>query len=302
MPCLTPLPAYRLEDGSISFRRDEPAAVSSLVVPCKSCRWCRMDVARQWSVRAFHESLLTSASCFLTLTYSDDNLPHNGSLVRADLDDFCKRMREHCLRVLGVRIRFFGCGEYGERSLRPHYHLIVFGASFTDGTVCGRSGSGVDVLQSPTLDGLWGHGRAVFQSFNIYAAKYIAKYSLAKFDGDQAALLLPVTDPDTGEVLMRVPPFIKRPSRPALGIPFLERFTEDVYAYDEIVLPDGTTTGRVEAYDRWLAERDPERFEAVKDARLRSAIAGYRPDEADRLRARGFIMDQALAQYSREGV
>lgn len=67
-------------------------------------------------------------SSFVTLTYSDEFLPKNNSLIPRDLTLFLKRLR----RRLGAEIytktlRYYACGEYGTYSERPHYHLAIFG-------------------------------------------------------------------------------------------------------------------------------------------------------------------------------
>lgn len=63
-------------------------------------------------------------ACFITLTYSEKNLPENGSLSSRDLQLFFKRLRK---KLHPHKIRYFACGEYGERFKRPHYHAIIFG-------------------------------------------------------------------------------------------------------------------------------------------------------------------------------
>lgn len=65
---------------------------------------------------------------FVTLTYHDLDIPDNYSLDSTAISAFMKRFRKH----LDYPIRFFGCGEYGERYSRPHYHLILFGVDEKD--------------------------------------------------------------------------------------------------------------------------------------------------------------------------
>lgn len=64
------------------------------------------------------------SSTFATLTYDDAHLPKDGGLSMSDVQLAIKRVR----KSLGKRrIRYYGCGEYGERFGRPHYHVIFFG-------------------------------------------------------------------------------------------------------------------------------------------------------------------------------
>lgn len=59
---------------------------------------------------------------FVTLTYDNEHLPPNCSLRFEHLALFWKRLRK---RV--PNIKYFASGEYGETTLRPHYHAIIFG-------------------------------------------------------------------------------------------------------------------------------------------------------------------------------
>ena len=102
-----------------------------LLVPCGRCLACRISKRREWSLRMLHELADYDDAMFLTLTYNDDNLPPNGSLVKADLQKFFKRLRKR-LDADGRKIRYFACGEYGEQTQRPHYHAIIFGLSLRD--------------------------------------------------------------------------------------------------------------------------------------------------------------------------
>jgi len=64
------------------------------------------------------ESLCHEDNAFITLTYDNENLPENATLVPKDLKDFQKRLRYHA----NIDLRFFSVGEYGEKTQRPHYH------------------------------------------------------------------------------------------------------------------------------------------------------------------------------------
>ena len=102
---------------------------ADFLVPCGKCRSCRAAKAREWSIRLKHEQSNWEREGFLTLTYSDENLPQGGKLVKEDYQKFWKRLRKN---LDGRKIKYFACGEYGEKSFRPHYHAIVFGMDSRD--------------------------------------------------------------------------------------------------------------------------------------------------------------------------
>ena len=79
-------------------------------------------------MRMIHELESFDCAVFVTLTYDDEHLPENASLVVSDLQKYIKRVRKECDKI-GKRIRYFACGEYGDRYGRPHYHAIIFGLS-----------------------------------------------------------------------------------------------------------------------------------------------------------------------------
>lgn len=74
------------------------------------------------------ESIQHQHNSYLTLTYSDENLPRltNGTstLDPADARNWLKRIRKE---LAPAKLRYFLVGEYGDESFRPHYHAAAFG-------------------------------------------------------------------------------------------------------------------------------------------------------------------------------
>jgi hypothetical protein len=98
-----------------------------LDVPCGKCTNCRVQKREEWSLRCLHELTAHEDSIFVTLTYANEHVPKNMSLKKKHLQDFLKRLRKY---ISPDKIRYFACGEYGELSERPHYHLIIYGIGF----------------------------------------------------------------------------------------------------------------------------------------------------------------------------
>ena len=102
-----------------------PVIVEKKLYRCGKCYWCRVNQRSLWTMRLQHEITQHKAALFCTLTYNEDNLPSyhgKGILVKDHLQRFFKRLRKEV-----KNLRYFACGEYGERSGRPHYHAVVFG-------------------------------------------------------------------------------------------------------------------------------------------------------------------------------
>jgi hypothetical protein len=101
------------------------------VVPCGKCYHCLKRRSNQWVFRLLQECKVATSISFITLTYSDEYLPipphikTNGkpTLVKKHTQDFWKRLRKNSN---SKNLKYYICGEYGERTKRPHYHAIVF--------------------------------------------------------------------------------------------------------------------------------------------------------------------------------
>jgi len=114
------------------------------------------------------ESLLHEQNAFVTLTYDNDHLPQGGELVPQDLTNYLKRLRK-ALSLQGRKIRYFACGEYGEKNNRPHYHLIIYGLAETETQIIAQCwGKGGIHVGSVTKDSLQ------------YVCGYVLKKSLKK--------------------------------------------------------------------------------------------------------------------------
>jgi hypothetical protein len=96
-------------------------------VPCGKCVLCRDKKAREWSFRATCENVFSeSIPLFLTLTYNNENLPKYG-VFKEEVQLFLKRLRISLDRLYYKHnLRYFACAEYGSKSKRPHYHMLIW--------------------------------------------------------------------------------------------------------------------------------------------------------------------------------
>lgn len=207
MPCVDPFTATKSAvTGKVSmgvslsrfFRAhgesygDWMLSASSLLLPCGACVGCQISRAREWAIRCSLEEQLSPVCSFVTLTYSDRYVPP--TLSRKDVSLFFRYLR----RKAG-RLRFFACGEYGERFGRPHYHALLFGPASREAAeeAWGRKGF---VTMEP-----------VTPARISYTAGYCAKkLGFHRPRGEEI-------DYSTGEVYLHQPPFLQMSRRPGIG-------------------------------------------------------------------------------------
>lgn len=139
---------------------------------------CRIAKRKEWMVRIMHElDSHNQEGIFLTLTYDQEHLPENNSLVKDEISKFMKRLRKH---FSCTKLRFYACGEYGEENQRPHYHAIIFGLNIWDTDPYRHHGS---VMSSKQIDRLWKFGINSVGTVTTASAGYVAGYIEKKLTG-----------------------------------------------------------------------------------------------------------------------
>ena len=167
MQCYSPLKGYKdPETGGIKFRRDGSPDSVKMEVRCGQCLGCRLHRSNVWMARIMHEASLYLDNCFVTLTYRERAdctreelrngwyVPEDGSLRKKDFQKFMKRLRK---RFAGSKVRYYQCGEYGEKLQRPHHHACLFNFDFSDKELF-QDNDGVLLFTSKILEELWPYG------------------------------------------------------------------------------------------------------------------------------------------------
>lgn len=280
MTCTRPLYVWPPAPGAADRRpvfspRESYAGARSFAVPCGACMPCRLSRSRDWSTRLYHESMLHMSSSFVTLTYSDEFLPDDYSVSVREVQLFLKRLRKSS----GASLRYFACGEYGGRTFRPHYHLLVFGLGFDDKTIWRRSGSGHYLYRSALLERVWPFGHSEIGSVTPQSAGYVARYITKKVTGSRAADHYSRVHPGTGELCSCRPEFVLMSRRPGIGSGWFDRFGGDAFPSDFVIV-DGSKRPVPRFYSRKL-----EGKEALAVSSRRKALGLSRPDEGEMRRA-----------------
>lgn len=103
-----------------------PISLGPREVPCQKCSGCLNRRVSEWVTRLEFECDSARSVVAVTLTYSDEFLPADGSVSRSVVKSFLKHLRQKARRAGFTGIRFFCASEYGEKTGRPHYHLLLF--------------------------------------------------------------------------------------------------------------------------------------------------------------------------------
>ena len=98
-----------------------------IVVPCGRCVLCRRKKSNELAARCIAETNRWGrVPYFITFTYAPRFLPADG-VVKVDLQLFFKRLRTR-LDYYGIEheLRYFAVAEYGHKTGRAHYHVILW--------------------------------------------------------------------------------------------------------------------------------------------------------------------------------
>lgn len=279
MACENPQRAYqRATGGPLTFYRPNTYEAATTWraydLPCGVCILCRQQQATEWGIRIAHEAQRWETSCFVTLTYSDENLPLYGSLNYKDLTKFWKRLRH-----IGD-LRYYAVGEYGDETQRPHYHACIFGHDFSHGRTILRDDPNL-LWTNKELEKAWGLGNVSVGALNFATAQYTASYVLKKLRTGQQYVRI---DEETGELIPLEQPrsFMSK----NLGRDWWNKFGGHAIAHDFVVI-DGRQMKPPKAYDRWLKATNEVKFNQMKQKRKEKAPKlTAQSSEQNRARAR----------------
>lgn len=181
---------------------------------CGQCLPCRINRRRLWTHRMMLEATQHHASSFVTLTYSTENLIYvdteadsvfrgygvfrrgvtQPSLHVPDLQDWVRSVRAIVRGLFQGQspvIRYYGVGEYGDQSFRPHYHVALFGLGPEFEEVFVKA---------------WGKGLVHVGELNKDSAAYCAGYVTKK-----------MTSSKDGRLCGRYPEFARMSLKPGIG-------------------------------------------------------------------------------------
>lgn len=163
--CVAPIP-LKNHTAKHSFNKPFSGAKSDIInVPCGKCVECRKTHVNGWIFRLSNEfkASTTKQAWFITLTYTDDNLPftEDGEVTLSYRDHqlYMKRLRKS---LPGEQIKYFTTGEYGDRTDRPHFHSIIFNAD------------------QQSIINAWDKGNVHFGEVNEKTIAYTLKYAMKK--------------------------------------------------------------------------------------------------------------------------
>lgn len=256
---------------------------------------------------------------FITLTYSDEYLPADGSLKYEHFQLFMKKLRRSLWRKYGKsspKVKYYVAGEYGsacrtcslpERNCechqytpglgRPHFHAIIFNHQFDDQYLW-ETNNGNKYYRSHDLEKLWPEGHSIIGDVTFESTAYVARYVMKKINGDLADDHYLKLHRATGELVPVTPEFNHMSLKPAIAKDWFLKYQTDVFPEDHIV-KRGKTYPVPDYFLRLYKYIDEDGFEAVKKKRIQRAVDQKLNSTPSRLAVREKIQQQKLSKLKR---
>lgn len=160
------------------------------------------------------EASLQKDNSFVTLTYSEENLPDDLSVSPKTVSLFVKRLRKG-----GVKFRYFACGEYGDHTFRPHYHLALFGFPACAWGVTRKQDTCCAICEA--IRRAWNAGQIMSGGLTPQSMAYVAGYVTKKMTSEY--------DP---RLEGRRPEFARMSLRPGIGYGVMHEVASTLLEYD----------------------------------------------------------------------
>ncbi|AXL14753.1 replication initiator protein [Microviridae sp.] len=304
MPCFRPIEAWRTTEDTpngkkaIVFQKSA-RSTHSILLPCGQCIGCRLAKSQEWAIRCVHEAQSHTQNSFITLTYNDEHLPSDGSLIKSHFTDFMRKLRYEIRKqptFNSKTVRFFMCGEYGENFSRPHYHACLFGIDFPDKEIF-RESEGIITWQSELLTDIWGYGFTTTGELNFHTAAYTARYITKKITGDKAEDYYQTTHPITGDIIDLQPEYANMSRMPGVGKNWYKKYTTDVFPSDFLIHDNKKI--KVPRYYEKLYDLDEGDIEELKLRRNKKAARQLKNNTPERLHVREKLQNLKFKQLSR---
>lgn len=135
-------------------------------------------------------------------------------------------------------IRFYACGEYGDKTARPHYHQILFNLPIDPDDLKYRFSNelGDKYYSVESLSDTWGKGFILVSEANWTNAAYVARYIMKKLTGDLGEEAYTKTGIK--------PPFTRMSRRPGIGGAFYQG-PSDYFIIDDLEMQIDPNTGEL---------------------------------------------------------
>lgn len=295
------------DEGKFKKFLDDPTVKR---VPCGHCMGCRLAYSRVWANRLMLEKqYYRDSQCwFVTLTYNDWHVPLTNqevmTLKKSDVQNWLKRLR----KASGSSIRYYLSGEYGTSTVRPHYHVILFGLTLDDLELQYCDSKGNPFYRSRFLESAW--SSKSYDELKLNWAKLTCSYdpesykTAADFDRIGNVLISPVswdTCAYTARYVVKkltgkgaffydsfgiAPPFSTCSLKPGIGRKYYDDHKEEIFRHEyfHISTPDGAR--RVyppryykscfdsDAHDRYLELVAAHSEYSLDSAKVRRVLSG----------------------------
>lgn len=269
-------------------------------IPCQHCWACKLNYSAEWATRNMLETLDHETAFFITLTYDDEHLPIlenttyiqkfdlgyktvelpetiendgtwiEGSLWPDHVKTFINSLRKHFNRLGTNNIRYFYCGEYGETTQRPHYHMLIYGLpmDITQNYDYHIDKQFKEHWKNPIIDQYWPYGMHDIANVEWSSAAYVSRYCMKKIYEEENS------DQWYAEH-GKLKEFICMSRKPGIGMNYYQKNKFKIYENDSMIMK--TVKGNTgsfkppKAFDKLFKEEYPDQFEKIEKHRKKCA-------------------------------